>query len=276
VAAQVSQIPGVEAVVLGGSYARGMQHADSDLDVGLCYQEERPFPVADIRRVAAALSTRGTPVVTDFYEWGPWVNGGAWIRTEITKVDLLYRNLDQVERTIREASEGVVQFDYLQQPPYGFPSVIYLAEVHACVPLHDPHGRVARLKEQVAVYPPKLKARLVQDFLWLAEFTLLYARGFAAASDIYNTAGCLTRVAMCLTQALFALNERYFITDKTALAEVAAFPLAPPGYSEELARILSHPGATTGELCASVEALTALWKSVVALAGSLYQSRFAL
>jgi hypothetical protein len=36
------------------------------------------------------------PVVTGTYEWGPWVNGGAWIQTSAGKVDFLYKNLDQV------------------------------------------------------------------------------------------------------------------------------------------------------------------------------------
>src|SRR4051794_33621606 len=45
-------IPGIAAVVLGGSYARGTQHATSDLDVGLYYVEASPFAIADIKRVA--------------------------------------------------------------------------------------------------------------------------------------------------------------------------------------------------------------------------------
>ena len=42
--------------------------------------------------------------------------------------------------------------------PFGFFSVIYLAETHICVPLYDPVGHIARLKRLVEVYPPKLKA----------------------------------------------------------------------------------------------------------------------
>lgn len=40
------------------------------------------------------------------------------------------------------------------------------------------------------------------------------ARGFAAQGDIYNTVGCLTRTATNLTQALFALNRCYYMSDK--------------------------------------------------------------
>jgi hypothetical protein len=30
------------------------------------------------------------PIVTNFYEWGPWVNGGAWIHSSVGKVNFLY------------------------------------------------------------------------------------------------------------------------------------------------------------------------------------------
>jgi hypothetical protein len=49
--------------------------------------------------------------VTGFYEWVAWVNGGAWIETESSKVDILYRNLDQVRKTIRQAQQGIYQHD---------------------------------------------------------------------------------------------------------------------------------------------------------------------
>jgi hypothetical protein len=63
-----------------------------------------------------------------------------------------------------------------------------------------------------------------------AEFTLLHASSFAAQGDIYNTVGCLTRVASNITQALFALNKRYFVRDKQVLDTVARFPNLPSGY----------------------------------------------
>jgi len=47
-----------------------------------------------------------TPVVVGFYEWGPWVNGGAWMHTEVGKVDILYRDINQIENTIDEAQLG--------------------------------------------------------------------------------------------------------------------------------------------------------------------------
>jgi len=212
--------------------------------------------------------------VTGFYDWGAWVNGGAWIHTPYGKVDFLYRNLDQVQRTITEAQQGIVHHDYDQQPTYGFYSVIYLAETQICIPLYDPDMLIAQLKRQVATYPAKLKQTVIEDSLWAAEFTLLHARGFAARGDIYNTVGCLTRVASNMTQAIFALNERYFIRDKQVMDEVAEFPNLPSRYIQQINRILACPGSTVQELTKTVSHLEQVWQSVVLLDGVEYEPKF--
>ncbi len=273
---RLSSIEGMLAVVLGGSYAGGTFHEASDMDIGLYYAEASPFSIDDVRDVALEVAEDGNATVTGFYEWGAWVNGGAWIHTPQGKVDFLYRNLDQVQRTIEEAQQGIVHHDYDQQPAYGFYSVIYLAETQICIPLYDPENRIARLKREVSVYPPRLKQKVIADSLWSVEFTLLHARGFAAQGDVYNTVGCLTRAASNLTQALFALNERYFIRDKKVMETIAGFPLLPQGYVEALRDILAHPGGTGEELSRSVGAFEQIWRSVVSLPGVHYEPKFSL
>ena len=69
------------------------------------------------------------PTITDFYEWGPWVNGGAWIHNNNCKIDFLYRSIDQIKETIKSAKNGKYITDFEQQPPYGFISIIYLGEI---------------------------------------------------------------------------------------------------------------------------------------------------
>lgn len=273
-AGQLRVIDGMAAIALGGSYAAGTQHEGSDLDIGLYYEPERPFDIAAVRQVAENISTERPASVTGFYGWGRWVNGGAWMHTAAGKVDFIYRNLEQLRQTIAEAQQGIVQHDYDQQPAYGFYSVIYLAEVQICVPLYDPEGVLAGLKREVAVYPPRLKEKVVADSLWSVEFTLLHARGFAERGDVYNTVGCLTRAAANLTQALFALNETYFIRDKQVMDVLAAFPLLPAGYVEQVQRLLARPGGTAAELARSVDEMGLLWRSVVSLPGVSYRPQF--
>ena len=276
IVAILTELEGVIAVVLGGSYARGTHHAHSDLDLGVYYSDSAPFSVEAIRRVAQQCSNGTPPVVTDLYEWGPWVNGGAWIQTTVGKVDFLYRSIEHVERTIQEATQGVYQRHYDQQPTFGFYNVIYLAETHVCVPLFDPQGRLERLKQMVAMYPPKLQQTIVGNSLWGAEFAFFFARKFTAVADVYNTVGCLSRIADHLTQALFALNEVYFISDKRVLEEITRFARRPSAYAERISDVLAHPGATEEQLSATVDKLHALWQEVVSLAGALYAPKYSL
>ena len=266
---KLQDVEGVEAVVLGGSYASKQQHAGSDMDIGIYYHEAEPFDLNLIREIAESLSV-SEPTVTGFYEWGEWVNGGAWIQTKAGKVDFLYRNLDQIKRTINEAQHGITHHDFDQQPAYGFYSIIYLAELKICIPLYDPNGLVAALKSQVLEYPQKLKEKTISDCLWAAEFTLLHARGFAQKGEIYNTAGCLTRAASNLTQVLFALNERYFIRDKQVMKELDNIAMIPEHYTQDVEAILANIGSDPETLSTSVEHMWKIWESVKSLPGVNY------
>src|SRR5262249_56946090 len=78
-ARRLGAIRGIRAVVLGGSHARGRAQPESDIDLGLFYSESAPFSIQSIRELAEDVNDTAWPVVTDFYQWGPWVNGGAWL-----------------------------------------------------------------------------------------------------------------------------------------------------------------------------------------------------
>jgi hypothetical protein len=77
-----------------------------------------------------------------------------------------------------------------------------------------------------------------------------------------------------ITQALFAVNERYFLRDKMVLDMVARFPILPSGYIQQINRILSHPGSTMDELTQAVSNLKQAWFSVVSLPGVNYEPKF--
>mgnify|MGYP000894776173 CR=1 FL=1 len=271
---RLQEINGIQAVVLGGSYASGSHHPDSDIDLGLYYAPAVPFRVSDIRQIAEEFSSNKEPVVTDFYEWGAWVNGGAWMQTAAGKVDFLYRNLDQVSQTIEEAWQGIYHHDYGQQPSNGFYSIIYLAETSICLPLYDPHVHINRLKQRVQTYPPLLRERIIQDGLWNAEFTLSFARTFAKQNDIYNTTACLVRIAANLTQVLFALNHTYFLREKKVMEVIGGFPLVPDGYADRLTAVLGSPGHDQMSLVASVQQIHQLWLEVVALSLGGYKAKY--
>src|SRR5262245_17234838 len=137
-AQRLGAIRGVKAVVLGGSHARGRAQPGSDIDLGLFYSEATPFSIQSVRELAEEVNDTAGPVVTDFYGWGPWVNGGAWLSIGGQRVDFVYRSIEHVERVITEAEAGRYELDYAQQPPFGFFSVTFFGELSVRVPLFRP------------------------------------------------------------------------------------------------------------------------------------------
>ena len=97
--AAVARVDGIAAIVLGGSHARGRATPSSDIDIGLFYHEDRPLSIEGLRRIVAEFDPRPEARATDLWEWGPWVNGGAWVAVDGFRIDLLYRCVEQVERT---------------------------------------------------------------------------------------------------------------------------------------------------------------------------------
>jgi hypothetical protein len=274
-ALQLSQIRGIESVVLGGSYARGTARPDSDLDLGLYYSDAAHPDLEAIRATAEKFSLPNhPPTVTSFYEWGPWVNGGAWIHTAVGKVDLLYRNLEQLQRVIDESQAGIYHHHFYQQPTFGFVSVIYLAETKSCLPLFDRRNLLAGFKRRVEIYPLPLQEKLVRESLWTAEFSFLHADGFALRGDIFNTVGCLGRIAFMLVQALFALNSEYYFGDKGSVETTDRFDRRPEQFSTRLQGVLALQMATPNELKFATHQMRNLWKEVVALAEGRYVAKY--
>ena len=253
IAERLGDLEGVQAVVLGGSWAQGEAHPDSDVDLGIYYRPDRRPSVRVLRELARELDDRHLPnLVTDFGEWGPWINGGGWLRVEGRRMDWLYRDLDLVTRKISECRAGRSACHYQPGHPHGFHSHIYAGEVHHCQVLRDPSGELASLKALVADDPPALKRSLPKRFLWEADFALETCSKPAQRGDVFYVSGCLFRCAACLVQVLFALNERYFVNEKGSLRAADSFPLHPEGFEESVSRVLAEPGKTPARLHESV------------------------
>jgi predicted nucleotidyltransferase len=263
IAERLGEIEGVVAVALGGSWARGEAHPGSDVDLGIYYRDEDRPPIEDLHRLARELGYRfPTEPVTDFGGWGPWINGGAWLRVEGTPVDWLYRELGQVSRAIDECRAGRPTIHYQPGHPHGFHTHIYMGEVHYCRPLYDPDGTLESLKSVTETYPPRLKRALIQNQLWEARFAIDTCRKSAARGDTYYVTGCLFRSAACMVQALFALNGRYLINEKGSVEAANSLPLHPADFSETVNSVLARPGERPEELEDSVGSLENLLNAV--------------
>jgi hypothetical protein len=275
--AELAPLPGVLALMLGGSHARGRANAGSDVDLSVLYAERAPFSLDSLRAICARHDDSGALVVAGFHEWGAWVNGGAWLTIRGARFDVLYRSTAQLERALADAEAGRWQLDFGQQAPFGYFSGALLGELPCCLPLHDPLGALAALKARVARYPEPLRAAVVQGALWQGELGLrAFAPKFAANGDVIGAVGCMTRFAAYLVLALFALNRAWFVSDKTALAEIATFASAPRDFGARLAAVLAAPGAAPEALAASLARIETLFRETCALAGELYAPRYAL
>jgi len=272
-AARLAEVEGVVAVALGGSTARpdGDEHADVDL--GIYYHPERPLAVEQVRTLAAELDERGRPdAVTDVGVWGPWINGGAWLRVDGRRVDWLYRDLGRVATTIEDCRAGRATCDHQLGHPDGFHNHIYAAEVHYALPLFDPLGALAELKRAVAEYPPALQRALIATHLVEAEFWLAGCERSASRGDVFHVSGSLFRAAASLVQIVCAANGHWWINEKQALAATASLAVAPPGFADTVAGVLGRPGRAPAELVASVDRLHGVAAALRALVGPLLRA----
>lgn len=254
VAHELIQIEGVIAVVLGGSRGRNAADASSDTDIGIYYDGMNPPSIDALRSLGARLDDRHSrDVVTNFGDWGPWINGGGWLTIEGHAFDWLYRDYHLVEQVIDECRAGKPKIFYQAGHPQGFWTSIYMGEVHLCQSLIDPHGKLAQLKALTSPYPPALKQVLIQGNLWEAGFALETSRKSIKRGDILHVSGGFFRSAICLVQVLFALNERYCLNEKGALSQVETFPLHPPNFISTVTSVLECLGSTTGPLTDNLE-----------------------
>ena len=265
IADRLKPVRGLRCIVLGGSYARGSARPDSDLDIGLYYDENQLLDTHQIRSIASTLNDTPDPIVTDLGGWGRWVNGGAWLSIGGQRVDFLYRNLDFVSSTLDDCNCGIVRSDYWQQPAYGFHSFMYCTETAICRPVYDPDHVIEELKAKIAHYSPRLKQAIIKTFLWSARFTLDNTFKAAARGEVYLVTGCLARAVHCLVQVLYALNETYYLSEKTLAADVRSFKIRPDRFFERINTLLGATGTSSARLQESLAKAEALYDECAAL-----------
>jgi predicted nucleotidyltransferase len=263
---RVKQVDGLRALVLGGSRARGTHRPDSDIDLGFYYHPARMLDLHALGRIAAELDdARREDVLTPLGGWGPWINGGGWLKVQGMAVDFLYRDLQKIHDLMEACLAGQVDIHYQPGHPFGFLSSIYLAEVAVCQVLWDPFGDIARLKAKVEPYPAVLQKTLIQKFQWEIDFALSIGHKSIGRGDVTYAAGCCFQAATCILQVLFALNRQHWLNEKGALALAETFAVRPADLKarvEKVFGLLSADGASIqaalellGEVAAETQAL---------------------
>jgi hypothetical protein len=242
-------VPGVVGVVLGGSRARGTHTEDSDYDLGLYYRA--PLDTGRLGELAEEVAGRGAGV-TATGGWGPWVDGGGWLRIGGHQVDWIYRDLDRVERCWAEAEQGRYAFHTQAGHPLGVPDFSYPGELALSLVLADPAGELAALRDRVQVYPRALSQALVAG-LWEADFLIGVARKAVSRGDSAYVAGCLFRVAGVCAHALHGAAGRWLINEKGAIAAAGALPGAPERFKARVDAVFTTIDGDPVRLSAAID-----------------------
>lgn len=232
---QLAAVDGVSCVVLGGSRARGTHSESSGYDFGLYYEES--ISVAGIEDFARSVADPNEEVtVVAPGEWGPWINGGAWLKVDGFKVDLLYRNIPFVRQKAEEANGGVFSSHYQVGHPSGYHSFYLLAEIGVSQALFDPSGNFGDLKGLADPYPEALRSSIIDKFLWEARFQLEIVERTDFGSDPCYEMSALSRFISCVHQVLYAKSRVWLLNEKRATRNLAKFGTD----MDDLAERLSH------------------------------------
>lgn len=237
---ELEGLSGVAGVVLGGSRARGNHKPDSDIDIGIYYDESVGFDIEEVNRIAAKLDDEQREnLVTPLGGWGPWVNAGGWLIVMGHHVDLILRDINRVSNVIDDCLSGVVLTHYHAGHPHAFLNVMYMGEISICKVISDPKQKIAHLKSRTSPYPTTLKDALIGYFRFEASFSLVHADSNVSKDDLSFVAGSSFRAISCLNQVLFAINEEYCVNEKKAVAMVNYFLIKPENYKQRIDKIIS-------------------------------------
>ncbi|WP_328540716.1 nucleotidyltransferase domain-containing protein [Streptomyces sp. NBC_00344] len=250
-------VPGIRAIALGGSRARGTHRPDSDWDLGLYYRG-RP-DLSALTELACDIADRPVEVAAPG-GWGPWVDGGAWLTVGGVAVDWILRDLDRVERVWADCREGRYEVGIQPGHPLGFWSPAYPGEVALGRVLADPAGELTALRAQTLRYPEPLR-RALSEAAWEAGFSVAAARKSARSGDVLHGSLCLSRAFGVLVQSLHAHHRVWCVNEKGALAAAAALPRTPTDFAARVSAALTalDPAAveTAAALVTEVRAVLA-------------------
>jgi hypothetical protein len=205
---ELMAMSGSVAVVLGGSRALGAGDGESDWDIGVYYRS-----AIDLSRLAA----RG-PVYPPG-SWGRLMNGGAWLRCDGAKVDVLLRDLDSVDHWTRRSEQGEFEIDALLGYVAGVPTYLLSAELASCRPLR---GEIPSVS-----FPKKLRAAAPAKWRFCRSFSLDYARMHARRGNIVGATAQAAKAvieeahAVMCERGRWVCNERRLI-DTAGLSSVQA------------------------------------------------------
>ena len=240
-------VAGIDAIVLGGSHATGTANKNSDIDIGI-YYDETSFDLITFRHLAATLDDQHqNDIITEPGEWGPWINGGGWLTINGIAVDLLFRNTKKVISVIDACIDGKITIDYQCGHPFGFVNSIYMGELAYCKILCNNNNLILDQKKRLDPFPRSYQKAVIERFLWECEFSMQCGSKAISKGDVLYAAGSIFRCAISLLQVLYAINEMYMLNEKGCLQRLLQQKAAylPINFAKDIKAALSDLNANT-------------------------------
>jgi predicted nucleotidyltransferase len=213
-------VNGIDAIVLGGSQATGTANKDSDIDIGI-YYDEKTFDLSFFKQKVVSLDDEHREnIVINPGEWGPWINGGGWLQVDGVAVDILFRDTRKVISVIDDCIDGKISIDYQCGHPFGFVNSIYMGEVAYCKILSSNNNLILDQKNRLVEIPKSYQKATIEKFLWECEFSWQCGKKATGKGDVLYAAGSLFRCAISLLQVLYAANGMYMLNEKGSLGRL--------------------------------------------------------
>lgn len=244
-------VAGIDAIVLGGSRATGTANKDSDIDLGI-YYDKASFDLSSFKQKAASLDDEHRKnVMTEPGDWGPWINGGGWLKVNGIAVDILFRDTRKVITVIDDCLNGIISIDYQCGHPFGFVNSIYMGEVAYCKILCSNNSIISEQKKRLIEFPKSYRKAAIGKFLWECEFSQQCGRKAIGKEDVLYAAGSLFRCAISLLQVLYAINGMYMLNEKGGLERLLRHEGAyiPEDFAKDMEAALSGLSKDTMQAC---------------------------
>lgn len=230
----LSEVSGVEAIVLGGSRITGTEGPQSDIDVGIYYNAS----ILDFEALNAAASrlddSHRKGLIGKEGDWGPWVNFGAWLQINDIAVDLIFRDIARVKQVIQDTNQGTFQANYQPGHPHAYMNYMYRGKLAFNEIIFAREASFSDLKILAQQYPSSLQHNLLQFFGFEAEFYLMLAKKNLNNKDPYYFHGLLFKMVSAFNQVIFAKNKIYMLNEKKAVHRIMSFQFAPINYSSRI------------------------------------------
>lgn len=257
----LENVKGIDAIVLAGSRARKTNDENSDIDIGIYYNDD--FKPGSLNDIACRLDDQNRgDLISGLGDWGPWLDGGGWLLIDGYQVDLIFRQTEKLEEIIDQVQLGKITNNYHPGHPHAYMNYMYMGELAICKILYSRDDKIKKLKSKALVYPDKLAEQIIKTNIFEANLSLMMAKDNIYNDDIYYLVGHYFRVISCLNQVIFSLNKEYLINEKKAVKMIDGFKIKPKDYKDRVDQVFELTKTNTKVLYLSYKELESLLEDV--------------